>query len=385
MSSDTEDRSPADALAVLRVNRDTIPWPQRVELVDALRERLTGQALSLDVAALLDLLGGDPKPEVRQAVANLLPHLPDGDFARLRPSLEQDVNAFVRRSVERAVTKRAHATRTADNVRFGIDQITEQLRSIEQRHGQPAARQAWRLCERYTELLVGSMVHDLRSILTHLRTGITALIGENEVAAGRSLPRTQRRAKDDIDFLERTVRDMEQFTDPLTFQRQPEPLSELARAAVEIAAESVRSSGEVDPDAVAIDMQIPERITVRVARHLIVTALSNVIKNSFEAFAARAEGAPPAGITLSATEDGAWAELAVHDNGRGFAQEEANTLLLSTPGRRNKSKRNSTGYGLPNAMRKIAAHGGTIRIESAEGAGTTVHVRLPADTAGGTP
>jgi hypothetical protein len=33
-------------------------------------------------------------------------------------------------------------------------------------------------------------------------------------------------------------------------------------------------------------------------------------------------------------------------------------------GRRNKAKRRSTGYGMPNAMRQVAAHDGTLEMEA---------------------
>ena len=49
------------------------------------------------------------------------------------------------------------------------------------------------------------------------------------------------------------------------------------------------------------------------------------------------------------------------------------------PGRRNKSKRFSTGYGLSIAARNVAGHGGSIDIESQEGEVTVISIRLPLD------
>lgn len=43
---------------------------------------------------------------------------------------------------------------------------------------------------------------------------------------------------------------------------------------------------------------------------------------------------------------------------------------------------NSTGYGLPNAMRKIKAHGGQIMIDSRPGGGTIVAIQFPASGEG---
>ena len=47
---------------------------------------------------------------------------------------------------------------------------------------------------------------------------------------------------------------------------------------------------------------------------------------------------------------------------------------------RNKSKRQSTGYGLPIAARNVAAHGGLLRLESRENEGTTVTILLPRES-----
>ncbi len=114
-----------------------------------------------------------------------------------------------------------------------------------------------------------------------------------------------------------------------------------------------------------------------VVAHLIVAALSNIIKNAFESFAQPPVDGSPPHITIVAATDGTAVELIIKDNGMGFAPEESAALKPFTPGRRNKTKRNSTGYGLPNAMRNVAAHGGTVQVDSEENRGTTITVRLP--------
>jgi K+-sensing histidine kinase KdpD len=383
MSHDTDIQTLAEVLANLQVDRDSMPWRQRVALAGSLSNRLSAVSPMLDTLPLLEFLAADPKPEVRQAVANLLPRLPDEVFDQLRAVLDDDDNSFVRNSVQKAADRRVRTAQTADRVRFGVDLILDQLSVISERFGERAARQTWRLCERYTELLVGSMVHDLRSILTHLKANLAVKSTTGDETEPKRPARNVTRVKDDIEFLERTVGDMEQFTESLTLERQPEKLSDLLQAALEIAVASVRSNGEVRTEEIQVHVDVSERIVLHVARHLIVTALANVIKNAYEAFVCPPQQGSSMQINITATDDGACVELIVRDNGMGFSQEESNALRLLTPGRRNKTKRNSTGYGLPNAMRKIAAHGGTIQFESQEGQGTTVVIRLPINPAGG--
>lgn len=375
--TDHEDHQSLTAiLAALRASPDALPWHQRVELAEGLRDRIASPTVALTVQALVELLAADPKPEVRQAVAKLLSFLPDEVYSRLRPRLERDDNALVRCSAERAVGKRQQAERLSAKVQFGIDHVHEQLKAIGNRYGEPATRQAWRLCERYSELLVGSMLHDLRSILTHLKSNAKSMFAEESVGtAGRG---SSKRLREDIEHLERTVADMEQFAEPLEIQKHRENLLTLVRAAHDLAVSSVHTNGEVDAASVQVRIDIPERITVDVARHQIVAALANVIKNAYEAFASPLARADGRRITITALESDAGIEMRIGDNGVGFSPEEAKAVLPLTPGRRNKTKRNSTGYGLPNAMRKIKAHGGTMTLESKEGCGAAVIIRLPA-------
>ncbi|MDX2198588.1 MAG: ATP-binding protein [Phycisphaerae bacterium] len=363
--------SPAQLLRLLEADRGPMSWSRRAELARGLANWSPAAFQLPQAERLLDLLADDPKPEVRQAIASLLGSIPRPQFERLRPKLGQDVNAFVRNAVQRAVAKRELERRASQRVQFGVDQFVEQLQGIEKRYGASAASHVSRLCERYTELLVGSMVHDLRSILTHLKTNAAALISEVRASPVRKPSRTATRVRDDIEFLERTVQDMGQFTESLSAEHRPERLADLVRTAHEVA----HNSSAVD--GVEITIAVPESIIVSVARHLIVTALTNIIKNAYEAFTAPMPPDGPHRIEIAAIASDGWVELEIRDNGMGFSQEEADALRLFTPGRRNKTKRNSTGYGLPNAARKIVAQGGTIRFDSQEGCGTAVMIRLP--------
>ena len=376
----------ATLLDTLHRDRNAVPWHQRVEIAKGLHEQLKGGGTTADTMALVEFLSCDPKPEVRHAIANHLPLLPDTDFERLAAVMAGDSNAYVQRAVKRAVTKRAKSRKENAKRVVGFDQISQQLKTIEDRHGAMAGRAAKRLAERYTELLVGSMVHDLRSILTHLRANVLTLAADTGRGQGgkegEAAYKAGKRVKEDLDFLERTVLDMERFTESLSASRSPHKLAELVRAAREQAETVVRNDGAVDVGLVQVDVQVPAWITLRVAPHLLVPALTNIIKNAYEAFAqASPDGAAPT-IHIIATADNAWVDLKIRDNGMGFAPEEAVALKPFTPGRRNKTKRNSTGYGLPNAMRNIAAHGGTVQVSSEMNRGATVTVRLPLRDAG---
>ena len=77
-----------------------------------------------------------------------------------------------------------------------------------------------------------------------------------------------------------------------------------------------------------------------------------------------------AGTALSADD---FIEIEVKDTGQGISKE--NEEKLFTPFFTTKAK--GMGLGLINAKRTIEAHGGTIQVDSEEGNGTTVTVKLP--------
>ena len=76
-------------------------------------------------------------------------------------------------------------------------------------------------------------------------------------------------------------------------------------------------------------------------------------------------------INISA-KDGL-AEIVISDNGKGMSAEEL-ARALGTSG---NSDGKRAGLGIPLAQQLIAAHGGTLELQSEEGAGTTAIIRLP--------
>jgi PAS domain S-box-containing protein len=93
----------------------------------------------------------------------------------------------------------------------------------------------------------------------------------------------------------------------------------------------------------------------------------NVLKNAVEAM-------PNGGqLTIRLERQGAYVRVTVSDQGVGIPQEQLAKLgqaFFTT-------KENGTGLGLMVSFNIIEQHGGRLSIESEEGAGTTVDIRLP--------
>jgi signal transduction histidine kinase len=146
--------------------------------------------------------------------------------------------------------------------------------------------------------------------------------------------------------------------------------------AVEVARENVRKNG-MDPGSVAVQVHVSEAIVLPMVRHLVLMALANVIKNAHEAFTAGKGQLRDGTITVRAEVCDRVVQVVIVDNGLGMSDEQLAQVVAFRPGRRSKWKRYSTGYGLPIAVRNVAAHGGTLTIDSHEDAGTTVTITLP--------
>jgi signal transduction histidine kinase len=104
----------------------------------------------------------------------------------------------------------------------------------------------------------------------------------------------------------------------------------------------------------------------------------NLLINALDALEARPEG--PRRLALELRREGSLVTAAVTDNGAGMTAEvqaRAGELFYTT-----KPEGHGTGLGLAIAKHIVAAHRGTLTLDSAVGQGTTVKVVLPAEEAG---
>ena len=167
-----------DVAARLKHSRNDVPWSDRREIATRLANAFHEGGTRRPERVLLSLLAVDPKWEVRREIAEALVVVPDVEYPALASRLTADTNSFVRRAAIRAVDRRKKTAKKVDHAKKAADEISQLFDLIEDKHGRRAVQRARSACERYNELVVGSMVHDLRSILTYLESHCGGLIDE---------------------------------------------------------------------------------------------------------------------------------------------------------------------------------------------------------------
>lgn len=365
------------ALATLQQDRDAIAWPERRQLAVMLGEALRAGNGQGELLSLVHLLAQDAKPEVRQGIADLLAVLDDNAFAPLAARLSEDSNAFVRNAAQRAVDRRRRGQKEAGRKKRGIEQLLADYTAMEREHGRVAAEKARRLSERLYDLLVGATVHDMRAIVTPAKANAVSLLAHLD--EGNADPKVLRegvtKIADRLEFLERLLEDMRSYSQPLPTQRSRARLADMVTEAIGIVRDNMIAA-QRDPAKVQLTIAVPEGVMLRAARHQLVIAITNVIKNAYEALAGQSGQFQGGQVDIRAEMIANEVRIVVRDTGQGLPAEDLRELRQFIPGRTTKKNR-GTGFGLPIARRNILAHGGTIDIDSVIERGTTVTITLP--------
>ena len=211
---------------------------------------------------------------------------------------------------------------------------------------------------------VSDASHELRTPLTALRTA-------NEVAL-RSKTLKLKEAKevirenvDDISRLQGLADSM------LGLLREDQPIQ---RTSVDLATVVADAMNNVAPQALRKHIEIIDevpRITVRGERQLLGSLVTILLDNSVK------YSHTPSVIRVAAQASGQKVQLRVSDEGVGMSRETIANVF--TRFYRADSARSTEGYGLGLAIAEkiVHQHGGTIRVESQLGKGTTVTVVLP--------
>ena len=124
---------------------------------------------------------------------------------------------------------------------------------------------------------------------------------------------------------------------------------------------------------VVIERRLGREVRVDVPAQLVQSIAQNLISNAVKYSAGR----PGAKVTVYAGREGDEAVLEVTDNGPGMSDAVLARLFQPFFRAPEAKGRPGQGLGLATTKRLVEAHGGTLKIRSAPGAGTTATVRFP--------
>ena len=248
---------------------------------------------------------------------------------------------------------------------------------VNDRRGRPLGR-IWTLrevtadkeLERMRDAFVATVSHELRTPLTSI-SGFIEMLQDEEHGigdSGRTYLEVIRRSADRLHQLVEDLLLVAQIeAHRVDLLREPVDLAKVAERAVEAAqpaASEKRVRLEIDGGDVPTILGDERRIT-----QVLDNLLSNAVKFSRDGGSVRVE----------VNGDGASASIAVVDGGIGIPADEQGHVFsrfyraraaseLAVPG---------TGLGLAITRALVDQHGGTIELESREGEGTRVTVKLP--------
>ena len=225
--------------------------------------------------------------------------------------------------------------------------------------------------------LLESVRRDFVANISHeLKTPVGALALLAETLAGESDPavvnRLARRLQDEAQRVARIVDDLldlSRIESEEAPAREPVPIHLI----VAQAAERVRPSAEQRSVTITFG-EASRHMAVMGDRRQLVSALFNLLENAVKY---SDEGST---VDVRSRADGEWVELEVADHGIGIPGRDLERIFerFYRVDRARGRDTGGTGLGLAIVRHVAGNHGGEVRVESQEGAGSTFTLRLPA-------
>jgi two-component system NtrC family sensor kinase len=213
---------------------------------------------------------------------------------------------------------------------------------------------------------LAGIAHEINNPLSNVSTSAEILREENE----RADPRERRELIDQI--ISQTDRATDIIRTVLDFTREPRTDRRSANLLATVRAALILVHARTPP-LVSIDVDVAPGLEIRMDKTKLEQAFVNLFTNAFDALA---DGGRGGKVRVSAQPSGEKdVEIVFEDTGRGMAREVLERVF--DPFFTTKDVGHGTGLGLYLTHQIVEQHGGTIRLESTAGEGTTVHLTLP--------
>jgi signal transduction histidine kinase len=294
--------------------------------------------------------------------------LTGGETARLRLGMRLDnVRRVEERMLLRLVTTVA-AAGVLVALAFGLAGLRRRYGVLSEKHAR--AEEALRRRDRLAAMgeLASTVAHEVRNPLNAV--GMTAQRLKREFVAGAAAGGGDQAELEELlsvmtsetQRIERIVQQFLEYARPPRLAPEPVDLGALVREVVERARPLAGARG------VVVEVEARGLGTAVVDPAQLRQALDNLVRNAVEA-------TPEGGrVSLAARREDGGHTVEVRDTGCGIEPDHLPRIfdLYFT------TKADGTGVGLAVTQQIVAAHGGTIEVDSRPGAGTTMTIRLPA-------
>lgn len=199
-------------------------------------------------------------------------------------------------------------------------------------------------------------LHDLKNL-----AGKLSLVVQNAQVHGGS-PQFQQAAMKTVSSTAQQMMDLIGKLSPRSTQGQPTELIDVNAMINDVACQlSTRARPPMTLDLTGVP-------PLAISRAAFQQVLHNLLDNAQQA------GGSSNHVTVRTTAQGGMIRVLVQDRGMGMAPERLRTLFRPF----NTTKEHGTGIGLYQCKTTVESYGGTIRIESQIGEGTSVWLELPA-------
>jgi two-component system sensor histidine kinase GlrK len=234
------------------------------------------------------------------------------------------------------------------------------------------------------QAFLGSVSHDLRTPLAHMREALNLLL---DGAVGALSPAQERVAGLALRACEREIRLVSALLD-LSRIRSGRPLVLMPGQHIDqIIANAIEHVRDAAPR-VTMTLVAPSPVPrLSLDAVLVETALVNILSNAVAA-SASASGACVR-IRRALTEEGSearpgrWLQVLVEDEGSGVAPELREKIFEPFFSTKIPDKNGGSGLGLPLAREMIRAHGGELALVDRPGRGAAFALWLPLSSEGG--
>lgn len=269
-------------------------------------------------------------------------------------------NAFSRHPITEEAERLLRLFASSASIALRNAQLIAELRQSLRR--EQAMRQQLVHSERLAVIgeLAARIAHDLRSPLVTIG-GYARQLQRHPTDAER-VRRNAQVIVDEVERLERQLRDLLDFTTPRPPQLKPTPLGELVQRLAELQTPSLQAAG------VTFQLDIADDLPPALVDELqIERVILNLWRNAVEAM-------PNGGVlSVRVWHENSWVKLQIADTGEGIPPEVMEHIFQPFF----TTKRSGSGLGLAICKKIITDHGGEIRLQSSPGGGTVVEIALP--------